>query len=264
MAEKKEKDYLEGWGLKSRRGLVKLIQASTEDLESTALRIFALFRAKTTEWQQEYLEGRRKRFVAETIEPPEGKLIKSPDRIAEKILDSWMEYDQWEMQPRGTRGEAPERHDPKDFLCTMTDVVRFRIVCNYLSDVEYIDKKIKGFARKSNGLKVTSRQDHIETPFSQRRAGHRAIQYTMQYLDAESPALFEVQVMTQLQHAWDKKDHHLIYEYVRIKEDGKIPVHLKNRMAAMSEMLYVADDAFDSLREQISAIMEKKKNEKKK
>ena len=264
MAEKNTKDYIKEWGFKSRTSFIKHIHETIEDLEFIAPRIFALFKEMTTTWEQLYLKGKKKRFVAETIEPPQKKLIKSPDRIAQKIIESWIEHDEWNQKPKGTRGKAPGKHDLEGFLNTMADVVRFRIVCNYLSDVEYIDKKIRVFARKSNGIEIISREDHIETPFPQRRAGHRAIQYSMKYLDAGSPVLFELQAMTQLQHAWDKKDHHLIYEYVRIKKDQKIPVHLKNRMAAMSEMLYVADDVFDSLREEITGIMEKRRHEKKK
>jgi ppGpp synthetase/RelA/SpoT-type nucleotidyltranferase len=67
--------------------------------------------------------------------------------------------------------------------------------------------------------------------------------------------LFEIQIMTQLQHAWDKKDHHLIYEHVRAGRGDRIPVHLKNRVTAMSELLYVADTIFDELLEEITQIM---------
>jgi len=63
--------------------------------------------------------------------------------------------------------------------------------------------------------------------------------------------------MTQLQHAWDKKDHHLIYEYVRVKRGNEIPLYLRNRIAAMSELLYVADTVFDALREDITKCMKK-------
>lgn len=267
MAEKDARDYIKEWGFKSRTSFIRHIQETISDLEFIAPRILALFREKITEWEQEFWHDHRERFFAEVRIPIEGKpdsLIKGTDRIAEKMLESYSEYDQWKVGSKGTRGKEPGKHNPKSFLNTMSDVVRFRIVCNYLSDVKYIDRKIGAFARKSNWIATISREDHIETPFPQRRAGHRAVQYSMKYLNAESPVLFELQVMTQLQHAWDKKDHHLIYEYVRIQKDQEIPVHLKNRMAAMSEMLYVADEVFDSLREEITGIMEKRRHEKKK
>jgi len=267
MLENKEKTYFKGWGFKNRADYENFIEETIGDLEFIAPRIFNLFQDKVSEWEQDFLKDKKGRFMAETKIPIEGKpgsLRKGSDRIAEKILESWKEYDHWKVQPGDFRGKEPTKHDPINFLNTMTDVVRFRIVCNYLSDVEYIDKKIRGFAKKTNKLQIISRDDHIETPFPKRRAGHRAIQYAMKYLGADPPVLFEIQIMTQLQHAWDKKDHHLIYEYVRIRKDKKIPVHLKNRMAAMSELLYVADDAFDSLREEITRIMERKRHAKKK
>ena len=122
-----------------------------------------------------------------------------------------------------------------------------------------MDRKLKKFIKTSKDFVIDSRKDYVETPFPDRRAGHRAIQYSIKNKIGEREVLFEVQIMTQLQHAWDKKDHHLIYEYIRIGKDRKIPVHLKNRVAAMSELLYVADAAFDSLREEIANIMENKR-----
>jgi len=267
MAENKEKEYIKRWDFKSRADFEKYIQEIIADLEFIAPRIFDLFKDEVTEWGKDFLKAKKERFVAEAKIPIESKptsIIKGAARIAQKIIDSWDEYEQWNVQPKGIRGKEPKKHDPRNFLNTMADVVRFRIICNYLSDVEFIDRKIGAFGKKANRLKIISRENHIETPFPKRRAGHRAFQYTMKYFDDKQTVLFELQVMTQLQHAWDKKDHHLFYEYVRIKKDKKIPVYLKNRMAAMSELLYVADGAFDSLREEITKIMEKKRHEKKK
>ena len=259
MGDGSDNKYLKKFRFKNKHAFEKHVQQTIEDLEFAAQRIFYLFRNKVEEWEKAYLNSNKgkERFVAETITPPQDKLIKGPERIAQKIIDSWIEHDEW--REKGSQVEAPQKHDPKGFLSTMTDVIRFRIVCNYLSDVEYIDKRLKSFVDRSGDLKIKSRNDHIETPFPTRRAGHRAVQYVLEYCKSEPPILFEVQIMTQLQHAWDKKDHHLIYEYVRLKQDGKIPLYLKNRMAAMSEMLYIADAAFDSLKEEITKIMEKKK-----
>lgn len=252
-----DKKYLQAWGFNNRFVFEKSIQHIIADLEFDAPRIFDLFQKKVEEWEKDFLKQERKRFFAETIEPPQNNLIKSPQRIVQKIIDSWNAHDKWKA--KGGRGEAPLKHDPKKFLTTMTDVIRFRIVCNYLSDVAYVDQKLSRFVKDSGDLEIKSKDNHIETPFPKRRAGHRAVQYVLKYCQTEQPILFEIQIMTQLQHAWDKKDHHLIYEYVRIKEDENIPVHLKNRMAALSEMLYVADTVFDTLREYITEIMENPK-----
>lgn len=257
----KEKQYLTEWGFKNRADFAKYIQETIAELAliTEYNKILQILEKNVLKWEQDLIKNKKKRLVAQLFKPPKGSELKSADRIAQKIIDSWRKYDQWNVKPRDIRGKEPKKHDPRNFLTTMADVIRFRIICNYLSDVEYIDRKIRGLAKKSGRFEIISRENHIETPFSKRQAGHRAFQYEIKYYGAEPPVLFEVQIMSQLQHAWDQKDHHLIYEYVRIKKDEKIPVHLKNRMTAMSELLYVADATFDSLKEEITKIMEKKK-----
>jgi len=257
MDKRKEKKYLSEWGFKSRSKYEKFIKGTIEDLEFIAPQVFKIFKDKVIEWEQDFFKDKGERFFAETISPPNEKLVKSPERVIEKILESWKDYDQWKAIPKGQRGQEPIRHDHKDFIHTMNDLIRFRVVCNYLDDVKYIGKKFWNFAKKCKGIELVDCIDSIETPYPERRAGHRALQFIFKYLSNKDPIRFEVQVMTQLQHAWDKKDHHLIYEYVRIKKGDKIPVHLKNRMAAMSEVLYVADNVFDSLLTEITKIMEK-------
>ena len=59
----------------------------------------------------------------------------------------------------------------------------------------------------------------------------------------------EVQVQTQLQEAWDKKDHFLNYEPRRRGEN--IDPSSTIEMFSMSELLYVADLTFDRLKKTI-------------
>jgi len=258
MKKTQEIEYLRKWGFKNRTDYERYVKEKIEDLEFIAPQLFRIFKEKVTGWNQKYLRNRKKRFVAETITPPADKLTKDPQRVVEKILESWETYSQWRKLPKKKNGKEPEKYAPKDFLRTMTDLIRFRVLCNYLSDIDYFDKKIQDFAKKGKGIKLLKRDDHIETPFPQRRVGHRALQYTFEYLHDNRTGLFEVQLMTQLAHAWDKKDHHLIYEYDRINQGEKIPLHLRNRMAAMSEVLYVADTVFETLRSEITEIMGEK------
>ncbi len=69
----------------------------------------------------------------------------------------------------------------------------------------------------------------------------------------KSPGLFlEIQVMTQLAEAWDKKDHFLVYEIRRRapeSDEENFPDFLDAKMHAMSELLNVADNYFDDLRQ---------------
>lgn len=257
MDKRRELNYFEEWGFKNRANYEKYVKEQIEDLEFIAPQIFKIFKEKVIQWERDFLRNKRRRFVAKVISPPNEKLVKSPERIVDKILESWECYSKWEKQSKGKTGreETPKKHDPRDFLQTVADIVRFRIVCNYLSDVNHFGKKIEEFVKKSREIKLERMDDYIETPFPERRAGHRALQYIFKYFTDKRPILFEVQVMTQLQHAWDKKDHHLIYEYRRIRQDKNIPLYLRNRMAAMSEVLYVADNVFNSLRDEITRIM---------
>lgn len=258
MNKKQELKYLKKWGFKNRVEFERAVKERIEDLEFIAPEIFGIFEKKIKDWERNFLKNRKKRFVAKAVSPSQNQLVKSPDRIAEKIFQSWEEYDKWYDIPRDRRGKEPKKHHPKKLLNTMNDLIRFRIVCNYLSDVHYIEEKLRNFSNKAKELRLVKCDDYIETPYPERRAGHRALQFIFQHISGKEPILFEVQVMTQLQHAWDKKDHHLIYEYVRIKRGEEIPVHLRNRMAAMSELLYVADNVFDSLQNEITNIMGEK------
>ena len=66
------------------------------------------------------------------------------------------------------------------------------------------------------------------------------------------PGLFiEIQVMTQLQEAWDKKDHFLVYEKRRAsseKDEEIFPDYLDVKMFATAELLFIADEYFEQLR----------------
>lgn len=261
MDKKQEMAYLRKWGFRGKADYLKYVeeQMVEVDLEFIGQKVLKIFEDKVKEWVQDYLINKRERFVAKTERPPGEKVTKGPERTVYKILKSWEEYDQWQMRSGTKKGKPPKKHDPKDFLRTIPDLIRFRIVCNYLSDISHIDIRLQDFHKTSNQIKLTTWDDRIQVPFPERKVGHRAFQYVFKYSGERSPILFEVQVMTLLQHAWDKKDHHLIYEPVREGRGEKIPLHLKNRMAAMSELLFVADTVFDELHDDITNIMKKDK-----
>lgn len=254
MDKKQEMKYLKKCGFRSRKEFESHILEQINMLENIGLQVFNIFNNRVTEWEREYLQGKRRRNFADIMTPPRGKTIKGLERVVEKILISEEEYARWKIRPKDRRGKAPRRYDPRKLVQTMHDLIRFRIVCNYYSDARYVGSKIDQFIDDSNEFKLEKRSDHIETPFPERRRGHRALQYVLKYYVDGRRFFVEVQVMTQLQHAWDKKEHHLLYEEERRGEGEKIPVHLKNRLASMSELLYVADTVFDSLKEQITSI----------
>ena len=252
-----EKEILKKLGFRNRSVMKTHVQRKIKLLDVEANLIHKKFSDWVDSWEKALLKTSAKRFVAKTERPPES-LIKGADRIVEKIIESWKDSLDLGKSTGSLLKKPPgPRHDPDSFIKTMPDVVRFRILCNYLRDIDYIDKKLQSTVKKDNDFKLRKREDHVATPFPERQGGHRALQYVLHFTGDGSDLLFEVQVMTLLQHSWDKKDHHLIYEYVRIDKGHQIPQHLKNRMAAMSEMLYVADTVFDDLKGEISSLMEK-------
>lgn len=131
----------------------------------------------------------------------------------------------------------------------MTDLVRFRIVCNFLSDVRKVADTITA-SKKVNEYFLVEKKDSLELRPSQRKSGERSIKFILEYKNRRGLFL-EIQVMTLLQEAWDKKDHFLVYETHRLEpgDDGRnFPDYLDAKLFAMSELLYVADNYFDDLR----------------
>jgi ppGpp synthetase/RelA/SpoT-type nucleotidyltranferase len=255
MANSIEKQLLKQWGFRNLQGFINSIHSQISDLEFYGPPIFETFRQKVGSWEDEFLKGKRRRRVAEVIAPPKGLFIKSPDRIAEKVITVWKYYEESKTN-KNSNLKAP-RYDPTAIPLTVPDILRFRILCNYLSDIDYVSKKLDDYKNSLSELTIEKYDDsdNINIPFNERRDGHRAKSYIFKQINkGRTQFLFEVQVMTLLQHAWDQKSHHLIYEITRIGESDKIPLQLRNRMAAMSELLYVADEVFDGLKKEIEKI----------
>lgn len=137
-----------------------------------------------------------------------------------------------------------------DNFTTMKDLARFRIVCNFLHDVDEVSEAIKNdklLKQKFNFETKNTIEEHPES----RKSAERSIKFILEH--KQQPGLFlEIQIMTQLSEAWDKKDHFLVYETRRKKpdkSDENFPDYLDAKMYAMGELLYVADNYFEALRE---------------
>jgi ppGpp synthetase/RelA/SpoT-type nucleotidyltranferase len=169
--------------------------------------------------------------------------IKAPASIIDKIPRS---RDQARMKQE--KGEVPGVvYDINNFDRQMTDLARFRIVCNFLSDVYEVSDSF----RQDPGIQVFFIVADLKNTITQRKrvSGERSIKII---LKQKSRGYFlEVQIMTQLEEAWDKKDHYLVYERKRNSQENDedlFPTNLDAKMSAMSELLYIADDYFDQLR----------------
>jgi ppGpp synthetase/RelA/SpoT-type nucleotidyltranferase len=140
-------------------------------------------------------------------------------------------------------------YDINNFTEKMTDIVRFRIVCNFLSDTTKVAIAITTSETLQERYSIRI-EDSVNVKPTQRTSGERSVKFILE--DRTTPGLFlEIQIVTQLQEAWDKKDHPLLYEPRRgdLGADRmNVPDYLHIRMFAMSELLYVADTFFDDLR----------------
>lgn len=166
--------------------------------------------------------------------------IKQPSSIIDKIMRS---------SESGDRKTVPESCTLDNFTTTMKDLARFRIVCNFIHDVDEMVEALNKSAILKSKFDIEIKTTMDLHP-GLRKSGERSVKFILKY--NKHPGLFlEIQVMTQLSESWDKKDHFLVYEVRRRfphKEDENFPDYLDAKMHAMGELLYVADNYFEALR----------------
>jgi len=170
-------------------------------------------------------------------------LLKTPESIIDKLRRSQKE----DRKP----GPAVDAFStPDNFHRTMTDLARFRIVCNFICDVKLVAKTIKNADKINLLFNLHSAKDSIDLRPKERKSGERSIKFVLEY-KTSSGLFLEIQIMTQLAEAWDKKDHFLVYETRRLEPDKDeiyFPDYLDAKVSAMSDLLYIADSYFDELR----------------
>lgn len=209
-------------------------------LQRTAAQIARELQRIVEPHQQKIMQTEN-RFFAE-LDPHEDFWVKEPFSIADKIRRNWE--------------SGPDRYTFDTYLTDMEDLIRFRILCNYLVDLDTVVDILKGALPKA-GLKIRSKpKDKIRLRPEQRVGGHRAIHFVCVFDGDDRPFLFEIQVMTLLAAAWDKKDHELIYRRKRNGEE--VPVEHEMKSFAASELLFVADDYLNVLRKEIQTAREKR------
>lgn len=143
------------------------------------------------------------------------------------------------------------------------DLVGFRVVCLFLTDLEKIEKII------CDEFEVFERDDKI-TDTEMNTFGYMSL-HLKAYIkpsDSNDPDSscefpekiekipFEIQVRTIAQDAWASISHYLDY-----KKESDIPVQLKKDFYALSGLFYVADTHFSILKkEQSSYLFDKTSN----
>ena len=236
-----------------RRSLIgRWLQSESIRWKATALALIARFRAILAEIEE---RAHRRHMVRLVARIDASALVKSPASILEKMAREW-------RAEGGCEGGNPPISF-SNYTAELSDLARFRVVANFLSDVETIAQALQEPYGPATDLTVGQRamredfllernrlEDSIHLPPKERKKGERCRKGVFYPVaaDAARPGV-EVQVQTLLQEAWDKKDHFLIYEPQRRGET--IADRHAIEMFAMSELLYVADLTFDRLRADI-------------
>jgi ppGpp synthetase/RelA/SpoT-type nucleotidyltranferase len=177
-------------------------------------------------------------------------VLKTPDSILEKMARRW---------------EDPRRPPRVSFnnLYELNDLGRFRIVTNFLSDVEWLCRHLEEPYDASKRERLSPAQQALSREFSlqgnrfedlidishrSRKSGERCrkAHFTPKVPEHRACSV-EVQVLTVLQEAWDKKDHFLIYE--RRRAGLQVDEKHERLSYSLSEQLYVADLLFDQLKQ---------------
>ena len=134
------------------------------------------------------------------------------------------------------------------------DLVGFRIVCLFLSDLEEIKKIIrKEFEVFDEDDKVNDTELNIFGYMSLHLKANLKPPFESPYGEKIKNISFEIQVRTIAQDAWASISHHLDY-----KKKSVIPDQLKRDFHALSGLFYVADTHFSFIREeQLKSFFEK-------
>jgi ppGpp synthetase/RelA/SpoT-type nucleotidyltranferase len=143
-----------------------------------------------------------------------------------------------------------EAHELRRRVFEFGDLGRIRIVTDFLSDVAYLQEIL------FEGGKFLDRypcpkgiKDFIFDPnHRDGLKGHRARQFSVRAPCGNKGTFgLEVQLMTRLQHAWDRRNHPL-YEWQREKDDWKdnpAAVRLAVNDFACAETLHLVDQQAD-------------------
>jgi len=126
----------------------------------------------------------------------------------------------------------------------MHDIIGFRIVCLFLSDIEVIGNFIK------EEFDVFEEDNKIfDTEFS--LFGYMSLHLKVRLKSTDNEKFtnipFEIQVRTIAQDAWASISHYLDY-----KKKIDIPEELKRDLHALSGLFYVADTHFLLIKQELS------------
>lgn len=131
------------------------------------------------------------------------------------------------------------------------DIVGFRIVCSFLSDVY----DIVGIIKNSKTFKIINESDYIASPKDTGYTSYHLnvlvpvhLEEKLEYIEAE------IQIRTVAMDFWASLDHKLQYKLPK-----KIPLHLQRELLECSDEIKVIDVKMQHLYEVIKKYIENKK-----
>jgi len=173
----------------------------------------------------------------------EGEMTKSVSSLQSKI---GRELCQREDEGRLIKGEL-SGDQVTLMVLDFPDLGRFRIVCDFSSDVLQIlevlihDEQERLLGRYPIRGQVKDYVFNLDLRHPGR--GHRARQFAVRVDDDAQepgpPIHVEIQLMTRLQHDWDQRNHPM-YEWTR--EGGRLPDELVINDVALAETLHLVDE----------------------
>lgn len=135
------------------------------------------------------------------------------------------------------------------------DIVGFRIVCSFLSDVYDIVNIIKS----SKNFKLKGENDYIKNPKETGYSSYHLnilvpiyLEEKLEYVEAE------IQIRTVAMDFWASLDHKLQY---KLPED--IPVHLERELLSCSDEIKIMDLKMQNLYDIVKKYTDKKQEDKK-
>lgn len=182
------------------------------------------------------------------------KAIKSVTSIRSKLAR--------DLMAEKITAKMKTEEDLQQRILEFSDLGRVRIVADFPSDIVHLQKTLftgKKFLENYNRPKEI--KDFVFDP-SKRHGlkGHRALQFSVRVpIDDTSDFGFEVQLMTRLQHAWDRRNHPL-YEWQREKPDwmnDKSAVELAVDDFACAEALHLVDRQADQNWKRLQKLLKK-------
>jgi ppGpp synthetase/RelA/SpoT-type nucleotidyltranferase len=170
-------------------------------------------------------------------------LVKTAHSLHSKIMRKLDEQNRQSISPA----------ELEDMVLGFPDLGRFRIICDFSCDVE---RAIDLLLDREHTLLLDTYAVHGKVKdyvydLSRRRpdSGHRARQLAVK----SGQYLIEIQLMTLLQHAWDRRNHPL-YEWTR--DGNQVSERLVISDVALAETLYLVDEQATRNWQELCRIME--------